>query len=109
MTNDREVEINLRIPNLVVTSQAGAPQTINNAEFRFVKQMMLDRIPQADEALNLTIMNGPSFDARVVRVKWDDNKNRFVLDCRWAARGIAALDYQAMRADPDWIMKALLE
>jgi hypothetical protein len=57
----------------------------------------------------LSIENGTSFGAKVIRVKWDDNKNRFVLDCRWAARSIAAPDYQAMRADPAWIMKALLE
>jgi hypothetical protein len=109
MSNDREVEVNLRIPSLVIKSVDAPSKTVNNTEFRFIKQMTLGALPKVGDALDLSIANGATFQANVNRVKWDDSKHRFVLDCRWAARGISASDYEAIRGDPAWTMKHLLE
>jgi len=107
--SDREAEVNLRIPSLVIKSPDAPPKSVNNTEFRFIKQMMLPALPKVGDVLDLSIANGTTFKATVNRVKWDDNKHRFVLDCRWATHGISAADYGAIRADPAWTMKHLLE
>jgi hypothetical protein len=109
MSDDREVEVNLRIPSLVIKSVDAPPKTVNNTEFRFIKQITLAALPKVGDVLDLSIANGTTFQATVNRVKWDDGKHRFVLDCRWAARGINSVDYEAMRGDPAWTMKHLLE
>ena len=103
------VEINLRIPSLRVRRDGEeAPETIANSDVRFAKQIELDAIPKAGEVLTMTVGGGESFECEVVRTEWQDDKNMFVVACRYSKRSITPADYHALMAAPDWQVRPLL-
>jgi hypothetical protein len=102
-------EINLRIPSLRVRREGKeAPETIANADVRFCRQIELDAIPKAGQVLTLEIEPGRRFECEVVRSEWRDDKNMFVIACRYSNRSITPADYQAFLDSPDWQARPLL-
>ncbi len=102
------VEINLRIPSLRVRREGKeAMETIANSDVRFSKRIELESIPKAGEILTMTAGGGP-VECEVVRSEWHDEKNMFVIACRYSKRSITPADYQALLDSPDWQVKPLL-
>lgn len=103
------VEINLRIPSLRVRREGKEDmETIANSDVRFSKRVELEAIPKAGEILTMTVVGGASFDCEVVRSEWQDEKNMFVVACRYSKRSISPADYQALIDSSDWQVKPLL-
>ena len=103
------VEINLRIPSLRV-ARAGKEglETITNSDVRFSKQVELAAIPKTGDVLRMTVSSGGTFDCDVVMSDWHQDKNMFVIACRYSKRSITAAEYQALMSSSDWQVKALL-
>jgi hypothetical protein len=56
----------------------------------------------------MTVSSGGTFVCDVVRSDWHQDKNMFVIACRYSQRSISQADYQALMDSSDWQMKALL-
>jgi hypothetical protein len=103
------VEISLRIPSLRVRKEnTDALETINNADVRFSKQVQVDSIPKAGAVLSMEISSGERFDCQVVRSDWHDDKNMFVVACKYAKRSVSPAEYQAFMNATDWQVRALV-
>ena len=103
------VEISLRIPSLRVRREGkDQPETIPNSDVRFCKQVDLESVPKAGEVLRMNVATGDSFECEVVRSDWHDDKNMFVVACRYTKRSIAPADYEALLNAPDWQMRTLI-
>src|SRR5688572_15054566 len=103
------VEISLRIPSLRIRNEAtDVTQTITNNDVRLSTQMDLETVPKPGAILELTVSAGHTFECEVVRSDWHDDKNMFVVACRYAKRSISAADYQALINAPGWQVRPLL-
>ena len=103
------VEISLRIPSLRVRKDGmDAPETITNSDVRFSTRMELESVPKPGAILELTGGVGQTFECEVVRSDWHDDKNMFVVACRYSKRSISAADYHALMNAPGWQMRPLL-
>lgn len=103
------VEISLRIPSLRVRQEGKSqPVTITNSDIRFSKQIEVDKIPAPGHVLTLTVSSGVTFQCDVVRSDWHNDKNMFVVACRYSNRSISPADYQALMDASDWQVRALL-
>jgi nucleoside recognition membrane protein YjiH len=103
------VEISLRIPSLRVRREGKEdPETIANGDVRFIKQVELTAIPKAGESLTMTVGSSDSFACEVVRSDWQNDKNMFVIACRYSKRSISLVEYQALMDAPDWQVRPLL-
>ena len=101
------VEISLRIPSLRVQREEKT-ETISNSDVRFVKHVELDSIPKAGVMLVMSMSGGEPFECEVVRSDWIDDKNLFVVTCRYAKRSISPASYQALLDSSDWAVRPLL-
>jgi hypothetical protein len=103
------VEISLRIPSLRVRREGKEdPETIANGDVRFIKQVELTAIPKAGESLTMTVGSSDSFACEVVRSDWQNDKNMFVIACRYSKGSISLVEYQALMDAPDWQVRPLL-
>jgi hypothetical protein len=103
------VEISLRIPSLRVRREdTDALETINNSDVRFSKQIEVDTIPKPGAMLSMEISSGERFDCQVVRSDWHDDKNMFVVACRYAKRSVSPAEYHALMHASDWQVRALV-
>jgi hypothetical protein len=103
------VEISLRIPSLRVRRDGkDALETIANSDVRFAKQVELASIPKAGETLTMTVSSGDTFQCDVVRSDWQNDKNMFVIACRYSKRSISFAEYQALMDASDWQVRPLL-
>ena len=103
------VEISLRIPSLRVRREGKEElKTVAIGEASVHKHIELEAIPKAGEVLHLAVRSGETFDCEVVRSNWHDEKNMFVIACRYSKRSISAAEYEAFMDSSDWQVKALL-
>jgi hypothetical protein len=103
------VEIRLRIPSLRAPGQrTESPSVIANGDVRFIKQVELEEIPRRGELLTMTTESGATFPCEVVRSDWRDDKNMFVIACRYARRTISEAEYRGLMDAPDWQVTAIL-
>lgn len=103
------VEISLRIPSLRVRREGKEePDTIVNSDVRFSKPIEVESIPKVSTVLPMTISSGGAFECEVVRSDWHDDKNMFVVACRYVGRSISAGDYQALLDSTDWQQRSLI-
>jgi hypothetical protein len=103
------VEISLRIPSLRVRKEGtDAAETIANGDVRFNTQVDLETVPKPGAILTLAVGSGEPFECEVVRSDWNDDKNRFVVACRYAKRSISQADYQALMNAPGWQVRTLI-
>lgn len=102
-------EISLRIPSLRVRKEGQeTPATITNSEVRFIKQVQLDAVPKPGEVLDMAVGSGETFECEVVRADWLDDKNMFVVACRYSKRSISPADYEALINAQDWQVRPLV-
>ncbi len=103
-----DIEINLNIPTIKdpLKDESGWP--ISNQDIRFLKRVVVSGVPKAGDVLDLTIQPDHQFQATVVRSHWHEEKELFVVECRYTNRSIARSEYLALMADREWIRKPLL-
>lgn len=103
------VEISLRIPSLRVRREGrDEPETIANGDVRFTKRVELAAIPKPGVVLTMAVSSGGTFECDVVRSDWHDDKNMFVVACRYSKRSISQAEYQALIEASDWQVRNLL-
>ena len=103
------VEISLRVPSLRVRREGKEGlETITNSEVRFGKQVVLEAIPKPGDVLTMTISSGATFECDVVRSDWQDDRNMFVISCRYSKRSISPAEYHAFMSASDWQIRTLL-
>ncbi len=103
------VEISLRIPSLRVKREdKDEPETINNSDVRFCKQIEVDSIPKTGVVLTMSISSGETFTCDVVRSDWHHDKNMFVVACRYSKRSVSHGEYHALMNASDWQVRALM-
>ena len=101
------VEISLKIPSLRVQREDKA-ETISNSDVRFSKRVEFDSIPKAGVILVMSMSGGEPFECEVVRSDWHEDKNLFVITCRYTKRSISPASYQALLDSSDWAVRPLL-
>jgi hypothetical protein len=101
------VEISLRIPSLRVQRE-DKTETISNSDVRFTKRVELDSIPKAGAVLPMSMSAGEPFECEVVRSDWHEDKNLFLITCRYTKRSISPANYQALLDSTDWAVRPLL-
>ena len=105
----QQVEINLRIPSLVIrTPENENPTKIANDGIRLISRIEVPKIPKPPDVLELTTSTGLKFPATVLTANWDDGKNMFVIACRFGRTRITPVEYQAFVDATDWEAKPLL-
>jgi hypothetical protein len=101
------VEIKLRIPSVRVQRAQRDSPTIAKEDVRFIKRVELEGIPQQGDVLTMTIeSSGDTFPCEVLRSDWHDDKNMFVIACRYARRTISEIDYLRLMSAGDWHVTA---
>jgi len=102
-----EVEINLRIPAIKAPLKDGTGWPINNADVRFTKRIEAPALPKPGDVVEFSTQPDYKFQARVVRADWHEEKELFVVSCRYAKQSIPRPEYLALMSDPEWTMKPL--
>jgi hypothetical protein len=103
------VEVRLKIPSLRARREGtDSPSKVANADVRFIKHVALEAIPQAGDLLTMTIGSAAAFQCEVVRSEWHDDRNMFVIACRYAKRTISEAEYRGLMNAPDWHVTAIL-
>jgi len=90
-----------------VLDETGYP--IDHSSMRFRKVIDVERIPKAEEPMELTTTSGRVIPARVVRSDWNEGRGMFLVSCQYANRSITPEEYAALADDPEWELKHLLE
>jgi hypothetical protein len=103
------VEISLRIPSLRVHREGKEEaETIANGDVRFAKQIEVDAIPKPGDVLTMAVSSGGAFECEVIRSDWLQDKNMFLVACRYSRRSISPAEYDALMNCSDWRVRALL-
>ena len=103
------VEISLRLPSLRLPAGEQAEMTmVDNKDVRFTKQIEVASIPKPGETLSMSAGDGEPFACEVVQANWHNDKNMFVLACRYSRRSISPAEYQALMESSDWQVRPLL-
>ena len=101
------IEVSLRLPNLTVRATDEPTRVISNADLRFIKQMKVPALPRVGDELALSAGGAYLFAAVVKRVDWHDEKDLFIVECRYAHRSMPRETYESVSADPEWTAKSL--
>jgi len=103
-----KIEINLQIPGIKDPIKGADGWPINNADIRFLKRVEIERLPKVGEQIELSIRPDFVFNASVTRSDWHEEKEMFVVACRYSLRSIPRPEYLALLDDPEWTRKPLL-
>jgi hypothetical protein len=102
------VEINLRIPEIKDPLKDSSGWPIPNADIRFFARMELPALPKPGDVIDLKTAPDYSFQATVLRTDWRDDKDMFVVSCKYSNRSIPRDEYLALTSDSGWTAKPLL-
>jgi hypothetical protein len=103
-----EVEINLQIPSVKDPIKGPDGWPVNNADIRLLKRIEIARLPKVGDQIELTARPDFAFQASVTRSDWHEEKEMFVVACRYSLRSIPRPEYLALMADAEWTRKPLL-
>jgi hypothetical protein len=103
------VEVRLRVPNMKVRAMDEAGYPIDHSAMRFRKMIEVPKVPKPEEPIEFTTSSGMVIQARVVRADWSESRGMFLVSCQYANRSITAEEYNALKDDPGWELKHLLE
>ena len=97
-----DVEIELRIPTLTVNSEDDPRGRVDNTHVRFKKVMQVPAFPPPGSTIQLTAGADLAFECTVARADWHEEKQLFVLSCRYPKQRIFRDDYESLLNDPEW-------
>lgn len=80
---------------------------IDHSMVRFKKMLAVPSVPKPNDMLTLT-SSGRSFEAKVVRSDWSEDRGLFIVACQYSNRSISAEEYGGIAQDPEWEMKPLI-
>src|SRR5215213_8221207 len=103
-----EVEVNLRIPEIKDPVKDASGWPIRNADVRFIARMAFPALPKPGDVIDLRTAPDHAFQASVLGAEWREDKDMFVVSCRYANRSIPRPLYLALTADRDWTLRPLL-
>jgi len=104
----KEVEMNLRIPSVKDPLKDASGWPINNGDIRFLKRITVETLPKPGDLVDLTTRPDYKFQATVVRADWHEEKELFVVACKYAKTSIPRPEYLAIMEDSEWTRKPLL-
>lgn len=107
MHMSKQVELNLRLPNMKVRTKDEHGYPLDHATVRFKKVVELPAIPKQGETLSFTASDR-TLNATVVRSDWSEDRGMFVVTCQYASRSLSPEDHAAVIGDPEWRMTPLL-
>jgi hypothetical protein len=99
-----DVEIELRVPTLTVKKDDGQDTRINNQHVRFRKRVPVPEFPQPGSKIKLSAGSDVrfEFECTVMRADWHEEKQLFVLACKYPNTRIFSHEYDALLHDPQW-------
>ncbi len=104
----KEVEIHLRIPSVKEPLKDASGWPINNGDIRFLKRITVETLPKPGDLVDLTTRPDHRFQATVVRADWHEEKELFVVACKYSKTSIPRPEYLAIMEDSEWTRKPLL-
>lgn len=99
---EMDVEIELRIPTLTLDKDEDNPAKIDNTHVRFKKVIRVPAFPPPGSTIELTAGSDLSFECDIVRADWHEEKQLFVLSCKYPKQRIVQSEYETLLNDPEW-------
>jgi hypothetical protein len=99
---EMDVEIELRIPTLMVKNEDNTPAKVDNTSVRFRKVIQVPAFPPPGSTLQLDTNSGLAFECTIARADWHEEKQLFVVACRYPNKRIRQEEYEALLNDPAW-------
>lgn len=96
------VEIELRIPTLTMNKELDTAGRVDNTHVRFRKTIQVPAFPPPGSTVQLTAGSDLAFACTVVRADWHEEKQLFVLACKYPRQRIFQNEYEALLNDPEW-------
>lgn len=97
-----DVEIELRIPTLTLKTEDDSPRKIDNSLVRFRKIIQVPAFLPSGSKIALNAGSDFAFECVVIRADWHEEKQRFVLACKYPKQKIFPHEYEALLNDPEW-------
>ena len=97
-----DVEIELRIPTLTIKLDEDKTQRIDNSLVRFRKVIQVPAFPPPGSKIALSIGSEMAFECEIGRADWHEEKQKFVLSCKYPKQRIFPHEYEALLNDPQW-------
>ena len=97
-----DVEIELRIPTLTVNKEDDTPGRIDNTHVRFRKVIQVPEFPKPGSTIHLTVGSDLAFECTIARADWHEEKQLFVLACKYPKQRIFPHEYETLMNDPEW-------
>lgn len=99
---EMDVEIELRIPTLTITKEDDEPGKIDNTHVRFKKVIQVPAFPPPGSTIKLTAGTDLAFECTVARADWHEEKQLFVVACKYPRQRIFQREYESLINDPAW-------
>ena len=103
-----ELEIVLRVPKTKDPIRDAHGYPIDNSSVRFIKRIVVDKLPKVGDLMPLTTKSAGAFEGSVTRVQWHDDKNMFVVYCQYSKKSIPQQQYVGILEDTEWEMRPLI-
>jgi hypothetical protein len=97
-----DVEIELRIPTLKMDTGGDEEKRFDNTHVRFRKVIQVPAFPPPGSTLKLTAGSDLAFECTIGRADWHEDKQLFVLACKYPNQRISPDEYAALLDDPAW-------
>jgi hypothetical protein len=101
---EMSVEIELKVPTLTVKKDDGRDTRINNQHARFRKVVQVPAFPEPGSKIKLSAGSDVrlEFECTVLRADWHEEKQLFVLSCKYPNTRIFSHEYEALLNDREW-------
>ena len=97
-----DVEIELRIPSLTVGKDDGSNARIDNSLIRFKTVIQVAAFPPAGSTIQLSAGSDLVFACTIARADWHEDKQLFVLACKYPKQRMLLQEYETLLNDPRW-------
>ena len=98
-----DVEIELRIPSLMVRKDDGSDdEKIDNSLIRFKTVIQVPAFPPVGSTIQLSAGSDLVFVCTIARADWHEDKQLFVLACKYPKQRMLLQEYETLLNDPRW-------
>lgn len=102
ITGMMDVEIELRIPTLTLNQEDGSAGKIDNRLVRFRRVIQVPAFPPPGSKIQLSASSNLAFECTIARADWHEEKQKFVLACKYPRQRMFPHEYEALINDPLW-------